>query len=75
MSKKTDIKINKSIVTVVCIIMLTVAFYFISRDNILPSLIFLILPIPVLIFYILITRPRIAFISVLFANYFAAVLS
>jgi len=75
MSNKKDIKINSLIVTIVCIVMLTVAFYFISRDNLLPSIIILILPVPVLIFYILITRPRIAFIGVLFANYFAVGLS
>lgn len=75
MSNNIDVKKNKIIVGFAIMTMLTVSFYFISKDVLLPSLILLILPIPLLTLYILITKPRVTFIAVLFANYFAVGLS
>jgi len=47
------------------------AIYFFSIDQLSPGIALLILPFPILFLYTIFANPRIGFISVLFANYFA----
>lgn len=52
-------------------ILLIIAIYLFSNDNLAGGITVLILPLPVYFIYLFITNPRISFISVFFLNYFA----
>ena len=51
------------------------AIYFFSKDNFVAGIALLILPFPILYLYKFFSNPRLGFISMLFANYFAIGLS
>jgi len=51
------------------------AIYFFSKNNLVAGMMLLVIPFPILILYKFLANPRIAFISMLFANYFAVGLS
>lgn len=53
------------------IILLVFAVYFFSRNQLLTGMLLLVLPIPLLYLYWVFSSPRIGFISLLYANYFA----
>ncbi len=57
------------------IIILTGAIFFFSKDNLLAGVALLVLPGPILYLYKFFSNPRIGFVSVLVANYFAIGLS
>ena len=47
------------------------AIYFFTKNQLIPGIAILLLPIPILYLYILFAKPRVGFISSLYANYFA----
>ncbi len=51
------------------------AIYFFSKNNLVAGMILLVIPFPIIILYKFLANPRIVFISMLFANYFAVGLS
>ncbi len=51
------------------------AIYFFSKDNLVAGIALLVLPFPILYLYKFFANPRLGFISMLFANYFAIGLS
>lgn len=57
------------------IIILTGAIFFFSKDNLLAGVALLVLPGPIIYLYKFFSNPRIGFVSVLVANYFAIGLS
>ncbi len=57
------------------IVLLALAVFFFSQDNLMGAVAVLILPFPILYLYTFFAHPRLGFISILFANYFAIGLS
>ncbi len=57
------------------LIILLAAIYFFSKDNLLAGVALLVLPGPIIYLYKFFSNPRIGFVSVLVANYFAIGLS
>ncbi len=75
--KNWGANINKRHKTIIISVSVTLfslfsaALYFFSKDNLISAFIFLILPFPIIYLFIIFSNPRIGFISVLYANYFA----
>lgn len=62
-------------VSAVFIILMSGIIYFFSQDNLIAGLAIIILPVPFIYLYSVFANPRVGFISVLYANYFAIGLS
>jgi hypothetical protein len=75
--KEHAIKHSLIVVVVATVFSLLIAgaVFFFSKNNLIAGMALLVLPFPVIIVYKFLANPRIAFISVLFANYFAIGLS
>ena len=75
MSNNKQYKITVVIIGCIISSLLLISFIFFSKDNLIAGIATLIIPFPVIYFYLIFKNPRISFISVLFCNYFAVGLS
>ena len=62
-------------ISAIFIILLSGTIYFFSKNNLIGGLAMFILPFPLIYLYLVFANPRLGFISVLYANYFALGLS
>ena len=63
------------IVSAIIVILLSGTIYFFSQDNLIGGIAMFVLPFPFFYLYQVFVNPRLGFISVLYANYFAVGLS